>query len=100
MLDRHYAPRTPLRIAPARAWEATLARLPLSRVGALLLAAPADGVAVPLRMPANADAYAARLYAALHELDGAGCEVIVVEEPPASPEWAGVRDRLHRAARP
>jgi L-threonylcarbamoyladenylate synthase len=41
--------------------------------------------------------YAQRLYAALRELDGAGCESILIEAPPETPEWAGVRDRLVRA---
>ena len=41
---------------------------------------------------------AQRLYASLRELDGAGCEAILVEAPPETPEWAGVRDRLERAA--
>ena len=37
------------------------------------------------------------LYAALRELDGTGCELILVEAPPEAPEWAAVRDRLLRA---
>jgi L-threonylcarbamoyladenylate synthase len=48
-------------------------------------------------MPREPLGYAQRLYAALRELDGAGCESILVEAPPDTPEWAGVRDRLARA---
>ena len=48
-------------------------------------------------MPRDASAYAQRLYAALRELDAAGCEAILVEAPPPGPEWAAVRDRLERA---
>ena len=51
-----------------------------------------------LRMPRDPAAYAQRLYAALRELDGAGCEAILIEAPPEAPEWAAVRDRLGRAA--
>lgn len=51
-------------------------------------------------MPRNPGEYARQLYATLHRLDDAGCELIVVERPPATPEWQGVLDRLHRAALP
>ena len=43
-------------------------------------------------------AYAQRLYAALRELDGAGCETILIEAPPDTIEWTAVKDRLTRAA--
>jgi L-threonylcarbamoyladenylate synthase len=49
-------------------------------------------------MPIEAAAYARDLYAALHALDDAECEVAFVDEVPEGPEWAGVRDRLRRAA--
>ena len=49
-------------------------------------------------MPNNAAEYAERLYAALHELDAKGYDWIAIELPPDTPEWAGVRDRLTRAA--
>jgi L-threonylcarbamoyladenylate synthase len=49
-------------------------------------------------MPAEPLAYAAELYAALHQLDRRGLDWIAVERPPEGPEWAGVRDRLERAA--
>ncbi len=42
--------------------------------------------------------YAAGLYAALHDLDDAGVDVIVVERPPDRPEWQAVLDRLARGA--
>jgi L-threonylcarbamoyladenylate synthase len=51
-------------------------------------------------MPREPHAYAQRLYAALRELDTAGCERILVEAPPDSPEWAAVTDRLRRACGP
>jgi L-threonylcarbamoyladenylate synthase len=49
-------------------------------------------------MPAEPEAYAAALYAELHRLDEQGLDWIAVECPPDTPEWAGVRDRLTRAA--
>jgi L-threonylcarbamoyladenylate synthase len=50
-----------------------------------------------LRMPREPGAYAQKLYAALRELDAAGCERILVETPPDTADWAAVRDRLQRA---
>jgi len=43
-------------------------------------------------------AYAAALYETLHRLDRQGFDWIAVERPPDTPEWAGVLDRLQRAA--
>ena len=51
-----------------------------------------------LRMPDEPVAYAARLYAVLHELDQEGWPWIAVEAPPDTPAWAAIRDRLGRAA--
>lgn len=49
-------------------------------------------------IPHDAEAFARALYAELHRCDAAGAELIVVEAPPESPEWAGIADRLRRAA--
>jgi L-threonylcarbamoyladenylate synthase len=49
-------------------------------------------------LPNDPDGYAAELYAALHRLDDAGCNEILVAEPPMTPAWLAVRDRLARAA--
>jgi L-threonylcarbamoyladenylate synthase len=49
-------------------------------------------------MPRDPAAYAERLYRVLHDLDRQGYGWIAVEMPPDTPEWAGVRDRLRRAA--
>jgi L-threonylcarbamoyladenylate synthase len=49
-------------------------------------------------MPHDAEAFARALYAELHRCDENGAELIVVEEPPDSPEWSGIADRLRRAA--
>ena len=43
--------------------------------------------------------FAAALYDTLHRLDREGWDWIAVEQPPDTPEWAGVLDRLRRAAR-
>jgi len=50
------------------------------------------------RLPLEPNAAARELYAALHRLDAAGLDLIVVEAPPTGPAWEGVRDRIERAA--
>jgi L-threonylcarbamoyladenylate synthase len=103
---RHYAPRTLLDVAgdPVAAVAVHLAAG--LRVGWLTsrvddpdvrrLADSRELVVVP--MPADADAYATRLYATLHALDQRGLDRIVVDAPPATDAWAAVADRLRRAA--
>jgi len=79
MHERHYRPRTPLVLL--RAGEA----LPV-------------GKGVKAEMPADAAEYAAALYETLHRLDAEGLDWIAIDEPAGTAEWAGVRDRLRRAA--
>jgi L-threonylcarbamoyladenylate synthase len=79
--ERHYRPRAPL----------YLFRHAFARAG--------RGVVLTLdELGTEPAAYAQRLYAALHEADAQAAEWIAVEEPPDDPAWAGVRDRLARAA--
>jgi len=101
LVDRHYAPRA--RLLPfddgsraAALAEAAAATARGERVGSLAFS-PLP-VAEPRLMPRRAAAYARRLYAELHELDDRGCALVLVERVPDAPEWAGVRDRLERAA--
>jgi hypothetical protein len=63
-------------------------------------AAIAAHAAEVARLPADPPGYAARLYAALREMDRKGVARILVEAPPADPEWAAVHDRLRRASAP
>jgi L-threonylcarbamoyladenylate synthase len=104
-LDRHYAPRARVALfgvrdaartdAEARALTARGAT-----VGAMLIDAELPGTAVQVRLPRDAIRYARRLYATLHELDDAGCEVVFVERVPNDSAWLGIADRLERASRP
>jgi L-threonylcarbamoyladenylate synthase len=96
-LERHYAPRTPTRLVPTHALDKEIAPLG-DRVAVLAFSRPDERVDFWLRMPREPNAYAQKLYAALRELDGAGCELILIEAPPEAPEWAAVRDRLMRAS--
>jgi L-threonylcarbamoyladenylate synthase len=95
-LERHYAPKTPARLVPPHELDREIARL-RDKVAVLAFSRPDERVDYWLRMPREPLGYAQRLYAALRELDGAGCESILIEAPPETPEWAGVRDRLLRA---
>jgi L-threonylcarbamoyladenylate synthase len=105
MLDRHYAPRAETRrfTLEEKAGAAQLAQSTFEagkRIGALLqtpLNAPLQHM---ILMPAEPAIYAQRLYAALHELEDAHCDLILVEMPPNEPAWHSVRDRLLRATEP
>ncbi|MBK8939416.1 MAG: threonylcarbamoyl-AMP synthase [Polyangiaceae bacterium] len=94
-MARHYAPRVPLLLTALPSAAAFG-----SGAGYLLLEgaiAPSDAAAVRFS-PAEPAAYAALLYASLHALEDAGVDRIVVQEPPVTPEWAAVNDRLRRAS--
>jgi L-threonylcarbamoyladenylate synthase len=100
-LERHYAPRTPLELVQATRLPARVNALRGTRLAILapplaLFDRTAD-VVLRLIAPANADEYARRLYAFLHQLDAAGAQRILIAWPPATPEWEAVRDRLRRA---
>jgi L-threonylcarbamoyladenylate synthase len=103
MLDRHYAPGAEVRLFDPAERDAALAKASWAagedrRIGVIAFAPAAAPATQVVEMPADAGAYAARLYSALHELDAAGCEAIWIERVPDAPEWAGIRDRLRRAA--
>lgn len=68
---------------------------PKARV-VLVSSPPAEGEY--LSLDADPAKYAAKLYDRLHDADIRGATVIYVEEPPATPDWTAVRDRLRRAA--
>jgi L-threonylcarbamoyladenylate synthase len=95
-LERHYAPKTPAKLVAPHELDREIARL-RERTAVLAFSRPDERVGFWLRMPREPQAYAHRLYAALRELDEAQCESILIEAPPETPEWAGVRDRLLRA---
>ena len=93
-LPAHYAPATLLELVATAALRARL-----HETGVLALTHGIDtGAGAGLRLPADAAGYAQGLYAALRELDARGARRLLVEAPPEDPAWAGVRDRLQRAA--
>lgn len=95
-MERHYAPRTPAQMVFPYELDKAIAQAK-EDVAVLAFSRPDERVDYWLRMPREPKAYAQRLYAALRELDTAGCERILIEAPPESPEWGAVRDRLKRA---
>ncbi len=76
MHPKHYSPRTRLVLGPP----------------------PEAGNGYRMTLPSDPTVAARRLYATLHELDEMNYDWIALDLPPDSPEWAGVRDRLVRAA--
>ena len=97
-LERHYAPRTPALLVPPHALDAEIAKRGAA-VALLAFSRPDERVEYWIRMPKDPQAYAQRLYAALRELDAAGCGTILVESPPETAEWDAIRDRLSRATK-
>ena len=102
MMDRHYAPRARVVLTQASGLAAVITRETAAghRVGAIVIGADSTGAAAVQRLPADAAGYAHGLYAAMHAVDDGECDVACVELPPDAPEWAGVNDRLRRAAHP
>ncbi|MCB1552252.1 MAG: threonylcarbamoyl-AMP synthase [Xanthomonadales bacterium] len=106
MLEKHYAPRAPLRLVSRAELERAelergdrehgeLARTPHARVIALgSMPAGCSGVV----LPDDPDRYARGLYEALRALDHGGDAPILLESPPRTPSWLAIHDRLGRAA--
>jgi len=95
-LERHYAPRAPARLIAPHALDREIEQSG-GALGVLAFSRPDARVRVWRRMQREPKAYAQALYAVLRELDDAGCDGILIETPPGSPEWAAVNDRLRRA---
>jgi L-threonylcarbamoyladenylate synthase len=51
-----------------------------------------------VRTPLSAELYAQSLFAQLRAFDALGVDEIWVEKPQTGPKWAGIHDRLGRAA--
>ncbi len=100
MLERHYAPRTPLKCVAALDNEYLHGLLGQNiKFGLLTYASVASMDIKAIVLPRDAKGYAAGMYAALHELDAAGLDLIVALLPPDTEDWLAVRDRLQRAAK-
>jgi L-threonylcarbamoyladenylate synthase len=111
LLKRHYAPKGTARVFSWRDDADLKAQLGVMLAGSVASAAefkscyvlahskvPAldqlGGVSV---IPHDPEAYARALYAALHEIDAAGAQWIIIEDVPRDAKWRAIRDRLDRA---
>lgn len=94
MLDRHYAPRTPLHVVDRAEMGRAPAEAPRVWCG------NGDGVARAgdMALPADPEGYAAGMYAALWAADASGAAGIWLERPPGGEDWEAVHDRLRRAS--
>lgn len=105
-LDAHYAPRATLRLMDVGMLKAAMQVLGTDAPGVAVYSRslpPDPSRRLGLRwrrMPTHADEAARELFSVLRDFDAEGARLIWVEEPPATPDWDGVRDRLHRAATP
>ncbi|NBU44941.1 MAG: threonylcarbamoyl-AMP synthase [Betaproteobacteria bacterium] len=106
-LESHYAPRARVHLLSHAALQARLdalapeAQHPPSRPACGVWARTALRVphgAVLRAMPERASECAHVLFAELRAFDQLGVSDILVETPPSSTDWDGVRDRLTRAA--
>ncbi len=100
-LPAHYAPRTPVRLYPAGLLAAEAQRRLTEGERVAVLATGrvrVPGGCASYRLPVEREGFARELYAALRQLDAAGCDVILAEMTPEDAEWSGIYDRLQRAA--
>jgi L-threonylcarbamoyladenylate synthase len=88
---RHYSPKTRLVLTER-------GLLPKTGRGAYIFITEPGQAERVIRMPNDPAAYAAKLYAVLHDLDRQELDWIAVERPPGTPPWTAISDRLRRAA--
>jgi L-threonylcarbamoyladenylate synthase len=97
---RHYAPRARVVLTDdGEAPQGIVAANPGGRVGVIALGSyqPQRDERVNV-LPREPEGYGRALYAALHAMDDAHVDLIVIQGVPEGDAWAGVRDRLNRAA--
>jgi L-threonylcarbamoyladenylate synthase len=101
-LESHYAPNAKVRLMDAKAIQTALDLLGADAAHIAVYACSIVRIrserVLYRRMPDDALATAQQLFAVLRDFDAQGVKLIWIENPPASPEWDGVRDRLGRAA--
>jgi L-threonylcarbamoyladenylate synthase len=93
----HYSPRTPCLLFTSKAAMQHYAQT-RQRAAALLFGDEQQITQQDLYLPHDPALAAEQLYAALHRLDAAHADVILIETPPNTQEWEALRDRLQRAA--
>lgn len=101
-LPSHYAPVTRTDLVPSHLLHKTIEQYADRKSLAVISfsALSVEGLNASNLIVAEQDpsAYARALYANLRILDSLKQSLIIVEEPPQTPEWSGIRDRLLRAS--
>ena len=97
-LTAHYAPQARVCLMTTEALQQRALDGNLPSDVAIWSRTTLPGVARQVVMPDDAAATAQQLFARLRDFDAQGMREIWVEAVPASPDWAGVADRLQRAA--
>ncbi|MGO4379130.1 L-threonylcarbamoyladenylate synthase [Pseudoduganella sp. RAF53_2] len=98
-LESHYAPKAPVALLPTRDIPDTVSALAArGRRVALIHYTPIAARAPYVALPDEPKGYAYGVYAALRAMDQEQVDLILVEAPPQDAAWAGVNDRLRRAA--
>ncbi|HEX5018445.1 MAG TPA: L-threonylcarbamoyladenylate synthase [Actinomycetes bacterium] len=97
----HYSPSANVVAIERDDLEATLEDLPGDKKVGVIALADVDTSAQPvtrLSSPGDQEEYAQTLYAALHQADISGMEIVIAVLPPPGGLGAAIRDRLRRAA--
>ena len=101
-LESHYAPNAKVRLMDAKAIQTALDLLGADAVHIAVYACTivriTSSKVLYRRMPDDALATAAQLFAVLRDFDAQGVKLIWVEPVPPESVWDGVRDRLARAS--
>lgn len=102
---KHYAPKKPLYIVPAKEILSTLNQLRQRDYSCAVLSFESTKQKLKnnidliwIGLAADPLIYAQHLYAALHELESGPSHCIIVESLPSSEDWSAIQDRLSRAA--
>ena len=99
-VKRHYQPVTPTVGVASDQLEARLPDLAPTgeKVGIIWWhTSPGDRAAQSIRLGADPQEYARMLYTAMHSMDQANVDRIVIELPPRESQWLAIHDRLGRA---
>jgi L-threonylcarbamoyladenylate synthase len=108
-LESHYAPTAKVQLMSAADLQKAIDACPKAAAHTTVAVWSRSPVHVPdssahqfkyQSMPASAQDCAHQLFAQLRSFDAQSVAHIWVENPPQTPEWDGVRDRLTRAATP
>lgn len=104
MLERHYSPRTPLKLVATSDLQAAIRQITQAgETVAVLATFPTTELneqIIWINGGTNPTLYARHLYGNIRVLDKLGASVILVEALPSSDQWVAVNDRLRRAATP